>query len=74
MYRLLIVDDNYYDRIGISELSEWKLMGFDEIYLAEDGEEGLAKALETERKSLRVRVSRFSPVLIHMLTSRPTII
>ena len=48
MYRLLIVDDNYYDRIGISELSEWKLMGFDEIYLAEDGEEGLAKALETE--------------------------
>lgn len=48
MYKLLIVDDNYYDRIGISELEDWQRLGFDEIYLAEDGEEGLKKALETE--------------------------
>ncbi len=48
MYKLLIVDDNYYDRIGISELEDWKSLNFDQIYLAEDGEEGLKKALETE--------------------------
>ena len=46
MYKLLIVDDNYYDRIGLSELSEWKELGFSEIHMAEDGEDGLKKALE----------------------------
>ncbi|MBQ8588176.1 MAG: response regulator [Clostridia bacterium] len=48
MYKLLIVDDNYYDRIGISELDDWNRLNFSEIHLAEDGEEGLKKALETE--------------------------
>jgi len=46
MYKLLIVDDNYYDRIGLSELNEWKELGFSEIHIAEDGEDGLKKALE----------------------------
>lgn len=48
MCKLLIVDDNYYDRVGLSELSEWHELGFTEIYMSEDGEDGLNKALETE--------------------------
>lgn len=48
MYKLLIVDDNYYDRVGLSELDEWSELGFGEIQMAEDGEDGLKKALELE--------------------------
>lgn len=45
MYKLLIVDDNCYERDGISKLKFWNEFGFDEIFFAEDGAEGLEKAL-----------------------------
>jgi len=48
MYKLLIVEDNFYDRQGLAELSEWKQLNFSEVHSADDGEEGLAKALAIE--------------------------
>ena len=48
MNKLLIVDDNFYDREGLMGLSEWTHLNFSEIHSAKDGEEGLAKALEIE--------------------------
>ena len=48
MYKLLIVDDNFYDRKGLAELPDWEELNFSEIHLANNGEEGLAKALEIE--------------------------
>lgn len=45
MYKLLIVDDNYYERKGLSELRKWQEMNFDEVQTAQNGEEGIAKAL-----------------------------
>ena len=46
--KLLIVDDNFYDRKGLAELPEWEELNFSEIHLANNGEEGLAKALQIE--------------------------
>lgn len=48
MNKLLIVDDNFYDREGLMGLSEWTQLNFSEIHSAKDGEEGLAKALTIE--------------------------
>jgi len=48
MHKLLIVDDNFYDRKGLEELPDWEKLNFSEIHLANNGEEGLAKALEIE--------------------------
>ncbi|MBR6728824.1 MAG: response regulator [Clostridia bacterium] len=48
MYKLLIVEDNFYDREGLAELSQWQQLNFSEIHTASDGEEGLSKALEIE--------------------------
>ena len=48
MNKLLIVDDNFYDREGLMGLPEWTHLNFSEIHSAKDGEEGLAKALEIE--------------------------
>jgi len=45
MYKLLIVDDNSYERNGISKLNVWEKLGFDEVYLAENGQKGLEMAL-----------------------------
>lgn len=61
MHKLLIVDDNYYDRKGLTELSEWNQLDFSEIYSAKDGEEGLAKALE------------FKPLLVLTDVSMPNL-
>lgn len=48
MHKLLIVDDNFYDRKGLEELPDWEKLNFSEIHLANNGEEGLAKALQIE--------------------------
>ncbi len=45
MYKLLIVDDNCYERQGIAKLECWEQFGFGEIFFAEDGTEGLEIAL-----------------------------
>ncbi len=46
MYKLLIVDDNVRERSGVAKLGMWKELGFDEIYTAQNGQEGYEKALE----------------------------
>ena len=51
MYKLLIVEDNFYDRQGLAELSEWKQLNFSEVHSADDGEEGLAKALAIDKEA-----------------------
>lgn len=71
MYKLLIVDDNYYDRIGLSELSEWSELGFSEIHMAEDGEDGLKKALEI--KPLLVLTDVSMPVMDGIAMARKII-
>lgn len=45
MYKLLIVDDNYYERKGLSELHKWQELNFHEVQVAQNGEEGIEKAL-----------------------------
>lgn len=71
MYKLLIVDDNYYDRVGLSELSEWEELGFNEIHLSEDGEDGLSKALEI--KPLLVITDVSMPVMDGIMMARKII-
>lgn len=48
MIRLLIVDDEYYIRLGIKNAIDWKSIGIEIVGEAEDGEQGLAMALELE--------------------------
>ena len=49
MIRLLIVDDEYYIRLGIKNAIDWKSIGIEIVGEAEDGEQGLAMALEGTR-------------------------
>ena len=46
MLTMLIVDDEYYLRLGVRQIADWHLMGVDIIGDAADGEEGLALALK----------------------------
>lgn len=43
--KLLLVDDERFTREGIYSLTPWKELGIDEVITAEDGEDGLEKAL-----------------------------
>ena len=44
--KVLIVDDEELTREGIRMSIPWENLGITEVYMAEDGEEGLKKALE----------------------------
>ena len=44
--RVLMVEDEELTRNGIYRCIPWESLGIGEVYMAEDGEEGLQKALE----------------------------
>ena len=46
MIRMLIVDDEYYIRLGIRSAIDWQSIGIEIVGEAEDGEQGLELALE----------------------------
>ena len=56
MIRLLIVDDEYYIRLGIKNAIDWKSIGIEIVGEAEDGEQGLAMALELEPDLLLIDI------------------
>ena len=43
--KLLLVDDEQFTREGILSITPWHDLGIDEVITAEDGEDGLEKAL-----------------------------
>ncbi len=61
MYKLLIVDDNVYERNGIAKLKIWNELGFSEVFMAEDGKKGFELALK--EKPLLVMTDVQMPVL-----------
>lgn len=46
MYRMLVVDDNDFDREGVCNLVDWKALGIEVVGTAINGEDGYAKAME----------------------------
>lgn len=44
--KILVVEDEELTREGIRNIIPWESLGISEVYMAEDGEEGLNKALE----------------------------
>ncbi|MBO7748423.1 response regulator, partial [Paenibacillus sp. MWE-103] len=48
MYKLLIVEDERWEREGLVEFADWAAMGIGAIVTACDGIEGLEKAIELE--------------------------
>jgi two-component system response regulator YesN len=46
MYKLLIVDDNVYERNGIAKLKVWQELGFNDVLLAENGKKGYELAIK----------------------------
>lgn len=47
MFRLLIVDDEYYVRVGIKSAIDWSEIGVEVVGEAADGEEALEMALSS---------------------------
>ena len=43
MYKLLVADDEKWIRQGLLEIIDWKALGIDEVWEAEDGGEALEK-------------------------------
>lgn len=46
MFKVLIVDDNVNDREGLKKIINWQALCVDEIFLAENGEQGYRTAME----------------------------
>ena len=54
MFRLLIVDDEYYVRVGIKSAIDWSEIGVEVVGEAADGEEALEMALSSRPDIIRM--------------------
>ena len=57
MFRLLIVDDEYYVRVGIKSAIDWSEIGVEVVGEAADGEEALEMALSSRPDIIHIIIN-----------------